>query len=118
MSRDAIRARQFTGGSPRLNRELGELARDTSNALAALLAGSIVLFTGIYTEPMFVGFDHEPNMCIAGRVRLDSTPELAIAGLGTSVQFVWEAAQQRLRVTKIQGLAVGTSYRFAFLMVG
>lgn len=113
-----IRRTEFKGLPLAVLRQLNQFARDVEHAFSLMLAIDIVLFTGVYTEPMFVGFDHEPQMCIAGRVRSSTAPETAISGLGTSVQFVWEQPQARLRVTKIDGLTVGTEYRFAFLMVG
>lgn len=115
--KDAIRKRSFNTGQPKLDRELGDLARDVSDAFGKLVP--IAAFTVIqnYTEPMTVGFDYEPAMLLAGRVRKDASPEDAVNG-NSRVCFVWDAFNKRLKVSNVDGCTVGVKYRFNFLAVG
>lgn len=118
MSLSAIRKRMFTSGSPALNAELGELARDVSNAIGALVGLRIVTYTANYTEPLNVGYDHEPSGgVLALRVRKDASPETAVPG-NARMPFVWNAQKQQVQVSSIDGCVLGTRYRFNFLMVG
>lgn len=115
--KDAIRKRSFNTGQPRLDRELGDLARDVSDALGKLVELQTIAFSAVYTEPLLVGFDHEPAILLAGRVRKDATPEAAVNG-NARVCFVWNAQKTQLQVSSVDGCTVGVKYRFNFLAVG
>lgn len=116
---DAIRQRVFNLLSwPQLNQALGNLARDVSNALNLIPLLRIAEYTGSYTEPLYVGYDHEPKACLLVRVRRTAALETPVL-CGCAVHFTWEPLNTRLRVTNIDGLTAGTTeYRFTFLMVG
>lgn len=117
-----LRARLSNTGIAIVDRVLGELARDVDNVLSQLLLAlpNVVTFTENYTEPMYVGYDHEPKGIFCLRVRADAALETPVL-CGAAMHFVWEVDQKRLRVTSIDGLSAATppvKYRFTFLMVG
>lgn len=101
------------------DRDLGELARDVSDALGSLTAFEVKQFDAPYTEPMYVGYDHEPNAIVLGRVRNVKTPETPVTA-GSLVHFTWEGTRKRCRINEIHDMtpAPGETYRFTFLMVG
>ncbi len=99
--------------------EIGENQRDADDLLSRLVPLAIIEVTDIYTEPLFVKYDHEPKGVIAMRVRLDSALESPVL-CGSYCSFTWDGTQQRVRVDQIDGLApaTGNKYRITFLMVG
>lgn len=99
--------------------ELGEHKRDTDDALSKLTAFKAVEVADIYTEPMYVAFDHEPKGVLALRVRNDAALETPVL-CGTYCSFTWDGSTSRVRIDQIDGLTpgTGTKYRFVFGMVG
>jgi hypothetical protein len=99
--------------------DIGETKRDADAALSKLVKLVPVEVIDIYTEPMFVKYDHEPKGVIAMRVRNDAALETPIL-CGSYCSFTWDGSKQRVRVDQIDGLAPGsgTKYRITFLMVG
>ena len=111
MAFDAIRKRIWK------NAEVGDLARDVSNAFGKFVGLALVEFDAVYVEPLPIGFTHEPKGCICIRVRSVDAPETPIT-CGALVHFVWIQAAKRMNAT-IDGLSPGVGRcRFIFLMVG
>lgn len=117
-----IRTQLTPTGIAKVDSVLGELARDAAGVIRKLLLAipNVVEFEENYTEPFYVGYDHEPSMMFCGRVRNLAALETPVL-CGVAVHFTWEQDQKRLRVTSIDGLTAATPpvrYRFTFLMVG
>jgi hypothetical protein len=111
-----LRRRLFDTGNKELDRVLGEFARDVSDVLDQIIPTKLVEFTDTYREPLLVGFDHEPKMVVVGRSRLDATPETAI--ISSNAAYSYDSSARNVVIYEIDGLTVGTKYRFNMLMVG
>lgn len=95
-----------------------ELARAVQSIFDALVRFEVLSVTTQYSEPMFLGYDHEPSAIIAARIRNDATPETVVAA-GPRVCYTWLGSAGGLRIDDINGLTPGgTTYRFTFVMIG
>lgn len=115
----ALRSRFFDTGYPPVDTALGELARDTAEALFSVPQLSIVQFVSVDTLPLRVGLDHEPKMLILGRIQYDSDPTTPAPNHGVAADFTWDARTSTALVYAIHAFAAsGQRMRFTFLVVG
>lgn len=107
-----VRKLRTTGyGDPRVE----QLARDVQQRFDLSPPVALIAFTDVYAEPMSVAFDHEPAVLRLGRVQHDASPEDAIAA-SALVSFTYRDGQ--LVIPVLEGLTLGTKYRFCFEAVG
>lgn len=101
------------------DKDLGELARDVASALEGIPTLKIKKFEAQYTEPLYVAYDHEPEILFCGRVRRFHDEETPVR-TGGLCHFTWEGNRSRCRIDSIDGMTPepGVLYRFTFLMVG
>jgi hypothetical protein len=101
------------------NRDLGELARDVDTVISKVPWIELVQFDAPYTEPLYVGYDHEPAILWCGRIRNVETMETPLR-TGGMVHFTWEGTRKRCRIDSVDGMTPtpGDTYRYTFLMVG
>lgn len=101
------------------DRDIGEHARDVQDSFDAIPRLRTKTFEAYYALPMVVGSPiagEEPESIECTRVVSLVTPEQAIAGAGSHVQFVWKPQNNGCVVTEVQGLTPSTAikYRFTF----
>jgi hypothetical protein len=100
--------------------DISELARDLRAAFLEIPLLKIVTIEGQYTEPMAIGYDHEPAGVMVLRVQnVRNSAEVPLRSGGT-VHFVWDGTRKRCRIDSIDGMTplAGATYRFTFLMIG
>lgn len=102
-----------------LRRALAENTRDQDDAQRATVATEPLTLQAFYEEPFFLGLESEPSVgIICARVRKVSDEEAPIPGAASLVHFWWDGASSRAVITKIDGLTVGTEYKFNFWVIG
>ena len=72
--------------------EVGELARDTDDAISRLLPTRIVTRVDTYAEPFFLAMAKEPAAIVLVRCQLDASPETVVA-CGSRVSFTFIAGK-------------------------
>lgn len=105
--------RPFTG-----DQAIDAAMRDIDDFMRGTLRStSVPEFDATYTEPMYIGLTGEPVGIVCLRVRPVSQLTAALIA-GGAVPFEWDGANKRAKVLKVDGLTVGTDYRFNFMAVG
>lgn len=73
-------------------------------------------FDAQYTEPFFVKLEQEPIGLVCVRVRPTAQLTAALVAGGV-VPFEWDGVGARAKILKVDGLTVGTTYRFNLIAV-
>ena len=100
--------------------DVSELARTLRDAFNAIPVFKIVSVEGPYSEPLTVGYDHEPGGVMVLRVQNISDYMEVPLKTGGTVHFVWDGTRKNCRITSIDGMSPtqGATYRFTYLMIG
>jgi hypothetical protein len=100
--------------------DVSELARTLRDAFSRIPILSIVTMEGPYTEPLYLGYDHEPAGVMILRVQNISDYMEVPLKTGGTTHFVWDGTRSRCRIDSIDGMTPteGATYRFTFLMIG
>lgn len=100
--------------------DVSELARTLRDAFRKIPIFVITEVEGPYTEPLSVGYDHEPAGVMVLRVQNISDLMEVPLKTGGTVHFAWDGTRKRCRIDSIDGMTPtqGATYRYTFLMIG
>jgi hypothetical protein len=115
---DALPVRKSTWDESVVNpADVGELARDLAAKFSNIPLLKLVQFEALYTEPLYVSFDHNPVGIVVMRVRNKLSQEAPVLTGGTP-HWVWDGT--RAKINSIDGMSAGSGSTFIFdmLMVG
>jgi hypothetical protein len=103
-------------------KDVGDFARDVSEALSTIPFLKIKRFEAPYTEPFYVSSNVEPEglLCLriirVGSGQLQQSPVLT----GALCHFTWDGQKRRIVIESIDGMSPspGLLFRYSFLLIG